>query len=61
MRRLLKTSEVVSQLGISEQAVRQLIRADILEAAKVGNRWRIFPESLELYCELRQDPDIEGR
>ena len=60
MRRLLKTSEVAARLNVSEQMVRKLINTGVLEAAKIGNLWRIFPESVDMYTEAQGIFDDDG-
>jgi excisionase family DNA binding protein len=42
----LTVTEAAHKLGVSEAAVKKLIKADRLEAVNIANAWRIRPEDL---------------
>ena len=47
-----KVEEVASQLGLSEERIRQLIRAKEIKATKIGG-WLIRPEDLDEFIRSR--------
>ena len=58
----LTVEEVASHLGLSEERVRQLIRAQEIKATKIGG-WLIHPEDLDAFIRSRTnryDPRKEG-
>ena len=59
MRRMMKTTEVAAQLGISQRKVCVLIKHGHLTAIWIGNRWRVFPESVDAF-EQKMKNILEG-
>ena len=58
--RWLKVEEVASQLGLSEEWIRQLIRSGEIKATKIGG-WLIRPEDLDEFIRSRTNLNGSGR
>ena len=58
-RELLKVAEVAEILRCSERTVKTMIYSGELEAFKVGNRHRIFKDSVESYINKNSNVQME--
>ena len=57
---LFTVPEVATQLGVSEQYVRMLLRCELLGGKMIGNRWAITPSAVESFLEGKKaqtEPD----
>lgn len=45
-RRLITTAEAAVIIGVTEQEVRRLLRAQVIQGVKVGRTWRINYDAL---------------
>jgi len=60
MKDFLTTEEVAIELGVSTSRVRQILLSGELVADKEGTRyrgfWKIYPEQVEKYKQIRRKP-----
>jgi excisionase family DNA binding protein len=54
--RFLSLGDVAARLNVSEQTIRRWVKSGRLKAYKPGLEWRIAPEDLDEFLEMRSSP-----